>query len=714
MDTTDDVQEGTPLAPSLDNDESLQREVLEKIRTKTQQNKVNRMAEVQNARDQRLYYKSIQQFYWSEDEQDVIFESDNNSPYDRTFNVYQGYGKIFQSTFLGAKPKVRAEADNPFDPASIRAASKARQYERVYRKNNDIAEMQLDIARLMWTDGRIVTQTVNEDGVEKTKLYGVLEARVPGTAKNIRECTLIQLEDEYPSAQQKKKYPEARKKINSGAGDSYERNARLAVKRLAGTDTSVSIQTGEDAYGLVTITTSLMRPDFYEEFQESTRVQLEEMFPAGLCVVHNGDTYLESYEYDIDAHMDVLHAMPGDGMSRPSIGSTLMPLQDSVNTGMNLSEEYFDHGIPTTYYDTRTNIDSLNKQRDMPGASRKMQVPGNGSAAASNFFFETTPVNPPQQLMTYMELLRGPLAQFVSGQQPALFGAEMQDQKTASGYAQARQMALGQMAIVWKPFTSWYARETTRAVKLASMQPGDITANLPPESPGGKPETVRIVPGELQGASFTNESDENFPETFTERGNKLMMMLQQGGELADELLQEPDNLYLLKDVIGVEDLVIPGEDVRNNVLEDIAQMENEPPVPDPTQMPAQMLPPVGAPPPPVPMVSSIQPDFDYLDDKDIALAYKEVKRWINSPEGREAKLTNRQWYENVRLYGLQYKAKMAPPSAPEPPPAVTINYDSLPVPGKIQAAAQHGIQLNPNDVAAMPPKGQPQLPGVAQ
>lgn len=702
---------GSPLDGNID----LQREILQKISTKNQTGKVNRMAEVQNARDQRLYFRGIQQFYWSEDREDVVFESDDDSPYDRTFNVFQGYGKMFQATFMGAKPKVRAEADNPFDPAAIRNTSKANTYERVYDKFNDTATQQLEVSRLMWTDGRIVTRTSQRNNKEITEFWGVLESRVPVNAKcdieiPLKHCPLIELEDEYPIVQMKKDFPDARKKINSGNGDSYDRNARNAVKRQAGSDTSISVTNGEDAYGLATKTWSYMRPEFFEEFQEASRVQLEEAFPKGLCVVHNGDVYLESYEVDVDSCLDVIHALPGDGQSRGSIGQPMMALQDSANTGQNLIEEMFDHGIPTTYYDTRTDIDGLNKQREMPGASRKAQ--GLQNQPLSSAFFQTAMVTPPASLMEYVENLKGPQSQFVTAMQPALNGAEMADQKTASGYAQARSMALGQMAIVWKPYTAWFTREKTRAVKMASVRPDNISTTLPAMRKGGKPETVKILPGELQGLSFTNESDENFPQTWTEKSNKFMQLLQMGGDVADWVLQEePDNLYLAKQFFGLEELVIPGEDLRNNVLADIASMENESTEPDPSVMPPQMFPGVGQPPPQVPQVSSVQIDKDYLEDKDFEIGWKTVKHWVQSPAGQDAKTSKPEWFENVRLYGLQYKQAMqaaqqaaaaAQQPPPEPPkgPGETIGYNDLPVSGKIQLAAKAGIQLTPEDVQA--------------
>lgn len=694
---------------SLDDNVELQNEVISKIKTHNSKGKANRMAEVQNARDQRLYYKGIQQFYWSEDREDVIFESDDDSPYDRTFNMFQGYGKMFQSTFMGARPKVRAEADNPFDPASIRSTGKAQTYERIYRKFNDTPTQQLETSRLMFTDGRIATRTSQRNGHEVTEFWGILESRVPITAKDdievpLKNCPLVELEDEYPIVQMKRDYPDARKKISSGNGDSYERNARLAVKRQSGTDTSLDATNGEDAHGLATKTWSYMRPEFFEEFQEASRVQLEEMFPDGLCVVRSGDIYLESYPCDMDMVLDVIHALPGDGMSRGSIGQPAMALQDSVNTGQNLIEEMFDHGIPTTYWDKRTDIDGLNKQREMPGQSRVAN--GVAGQALSAAFFQTQPVNPPQQLMEYVENVKGPQAQFVTAMQPALNGAEMADQKTASGYAQARSMALGQMAIVWKPYTAWFAREMTRAVKMASQGMEDITTTLPAQRKGGRPEATKLSPADIQGLSFTNDSDENFPETWSEKGNKIMQMLQMGGDVADWILQEePDNIYMLKQYIGLEDIVYPGEDLRNNVLADIAQMEHEPTQPDPNA-PPQPFPAPGQQPAPVPQISSIQIDTQYLEDKDFEVGWKTVKHWVQSPAGQEAKVTNPVWWQNVRLYGLQYKQGMQAaqqanqPQLPPDLPKVAIPYDSLPATGKIQAAGKAGIQLTPQDVQA--------------
>ncbi len=83
---------------------------------------------------------------------------------------------------------------------------------------------------------------------------------------------------------------------------------------------------------------------------------------------------------------------------------------------------------------------------------------------------------------------------------------------------------------------------------MASQGQDEITATLPSQRPGAFPESVRMQPGELQGARFTNESDENFPETWTEKSNKFMNILQMAAANPDfaDRIDAPDNLYLMK------------------------------------------------------------------------------------------------------------------------------------------------------------------------
>jgi hypothetical protein len=437
------------------------------------------------------------------------------------------------------------------------------------------------------------------------------------------------------------------------------------------------------------------------------------MFPDGLCMVHTGDVYLDSYECAMDSELDVIFALPGDGMSGPAIADASMTLQDAANTAQNLIEEMLDHGIPTTYVDETANVAGLNKQRNMPGQTRRYA--GKTGMAGRDLFYETTPVQVPAVLFEYMQNLKGPQMQFATAMQPALNGAEMADQKTASGYAQARAMALGVMAIVWKPYTAWNAREMTRAIKMASNRTDEIVAVLRSDRGAGRTEAIRLGPGDLTGVGFTNDSDENFPETWTERQNKFMQLLAMGGDIADMILQrKPQNIYLLKQMTQLDGLVFPGEDVYENALADIAELENEPLIPDPAQMPQAQFPQPGQT-MQVPQKMGVEIDSDFLDPDDFKTGYETVKDWLNSAKGRQIKISNPGWYTRVRQYGLQYKQGMqaAQQAATAPPPVkpmgITANWADLPPDAQVQALLTDQIHANPQTIGVnkkvVPAKG---------
>lgn len=702
---------------SLDGREDLQKALIASIIKHGNQQKSNDMAYAAVCRDRRLYVKGVQYFYWNGQSGQVIFEAEDDSPYDRTFNIFQAYAKIFEATFLGAKPKVEPEADNPFESQSVQDTDKARDYERIWRKRNDIAEVQLDIARLFFTDGRVITETEQREDGEYTILYGGLESRLSGFLDKIEECTLLETEREHPMVAIKQKYGRDENgvktdvwgKLNAGAGDAYFRAQRVAVRRVSRSDNSVDIYTGEDSTGMCTITKSRVAPAFFEHLKDNEAEELREMFPDGLMVVRNGDTYLESYPYSITNTCDVVHAIKADGMNGPAIGSPLMDVQDSVNTAGNLVEETFDHGIPITYYDQETNIDTLNTTRLMPGGSRKMQRKASDSAA--DHFYTTQSLEPSNALMNYLERMQGTFAQFVTGQQPALFGQASQDQKTASGYAQMRDMALGQMAIVWKPFTSWYTREMTRCCKLASMRTDDITSVLEPTNAWAKRRPVRISPSELKGMQYTNASDDNFPQSYTDKRN-VFMGLMQDPDTKQWLMQSPDNLYLAKQLIGLPELTVPGEDPRNKQLQEISEMADQEPIPQmPDQSQVPMLPGVGQAPiqfgdPRFTWVSSIEVTKYDVDETELT----ECLRWINSTEGQQAKRAKPMWYQNVCLHADAHEEQMkqkaaanAPPPEQKPPSVnIAIPVDKFAPDVQAQMLAMVGIQVQPGQPITQP------------
>jgi len=76
--------------------------------------------------------------------------------------------------------------------------------------------------------------------------------------------------------------------------------------------------------------------------------------------------------------------------------------------------------------------------------SRPQRLPGQPLAAG---FFQPAAAQVPPDMIRHQQDLIGPVSQFLTGLFPAVFGGNMEDVKTASGYAMARDQAMGRLGL---------------------------------------------------------------------------------------------------------------------------------------------------------------------------------------------------------------------------------------------------------------------------
>ena len=84
------------------------------------------------------------------------------------------------------------------------------------------------------------------------------------------------------------------------------------------------------------------------------------------------------------------------------------------------------------------------------------RVRGRDSLSRPDFFSPRLRSVPPD-MIEHQQNLIGPVAQFLTGLFPAIFGGNMEDVKTASGYAMARDQAMGRLGLVWRRTKQFYA-----------------------------------------------------------------------------------------------------------------------------------------------------------------------------------------------------------------------------------------------------------------
>src|SRR5258708_252902 len=173
----------------------------------------------------------------------------------------------------------------------------------------------------------------------------------------------------------------------------------------------------------------------------------------------------------------------------------------------------------------------------------------------------------------------GPVSQFLTGLFPAVVGGEMESQKTATGYAMARDQAMGRLGLVWRRLKQFYSDVMLLSVDcFRKNRPED--AEIPILGPGGEFESHWIRLADLKGNIQAHpESDETFPRLKSQQRAVVQQLMASSDPLIQQALADPANVGFVKGVLGLSELVVPGEDSRNKQLREIDLLLAGAPVP---------------------------------------------------------------------------------------------------------------------------------------
>jgi hypothetical protein len=512
---------------------------------------------------------------------------------------------------------------------------------------------------------RVVETRRLANGQEVISIAGGLELNTPVWANEMHEFPYLQWQAEVHRAKLKAAYPLAAEKIEAapsqGPDDVYARVSRLSVEQGL-----PSIHPGDALMNLITFDRTWLRPwAFYGIEDEEVRNALLAFFPDGCYVGFAGDVYCEARNENMDDHWRVLHALPGDGQNRPSVGDSLVQVQERYNTLSNMQAETYEYGIPPIYADPQVlDFDALANQVAEPAAHFPARArPGQPLAAG---FFQPAPAQVPPDMIRHQQDLIGPVSQFLTGLFPAVFGGNMEDVKTASGYALARDQAMGRLGLVWRRLKQFYGEVMLLGVDcFRKNRPEDV--DVPLLGPDGTLDARMIRVGDLKGNICVHpEADETFPRLKSQQRGVLQQLFGLKDPLIQEALAEPANLGYIKNVLGLTELVIPGEDSRNKQLREIQVLLSSAPIVvrqrldeghDAGTQPGSLdsglqnaqtsarddNPRGGG----VVVLPSVAVDV-LMDDH--AVEFEECKRWANSEAGQSAKMTNPAGFANVRAH----------------------------------------------------------------
>ena len=415
------------------------------------------------------------------------------------------------------------------------------------------------------------------NGQEVITIVGGLELKTPPWAGEMHEYPYLQWNMEVHQARLRAAYPHAADKIGSPVATGSQEYERLA--RLAQSQGGPLTEGGDFNINLITFQRTWLRPwAFFALDDKSLRDELLQLFPDGAYVAFAGDTYCESRNENMDDHWRVLHALPGDGSSgRPALGDALISVQERFNTLSNLQIETYEYGIPPIYADSEVlDFDALQNQTAEPGAHYPARSKPGQSLAAG--FFQPAPAEVPPDLAEHAANLMGPVAQFLTGAFPALFGGAMANNDTAAGYAMARDQAMGRIGLVWRRMKFFHADVMLLAVDcFRRNRPNDVEVTLLGAGAAFESKWIRLA--DLKGNLFSYpETDEQYPTLWSQQRGVLLQLLGSPDPAMQAVLSHPENLALVKRLIGLEELVIPDEESRTKQYREIAQLVPESPV----------------------------------------------------------------------------------------------------------------------------------------
>jgi hypothetical protein len=714
----------------------------------------------------RLFWQGIQYAMYNSGTGDFDFASAalglqaggsfRNDPAGQRFeyvtNLFQAYGLSFIALVSQDIPSWICYPKSREVQEDITAAKVGYDVGDLIERNNNPYKALETISRYLWTDGmcgqywryvvdgerfgynEMPVQTTrdvmlegermtvpNEDGTEKipngqevVTYVGGLELIVPIYADSFHECPYIQWNCEPHRAKLKATYPHAAKGIETDAGMTadqvYERISRLGVKQ------NISFALPGDALEMLpTFSRTWLRKWAFRRFQDEKLVgELEELFPDGCYMAFAGLEYCESRNESMDDHWKILHGIPGDGQSRPAVGDVLIDVQERYNTLANLQMETIEYGIPPIYADPAVlNFDALASQDAEPAVHYPARAkPG---MALADGFYSPDPAKMDASLPALMQELIGPVAQFLTGLFNAAAGGPMEGVagKTAAGYTIARDQALGRVGMIYRRIKEFYAEGIGLGLEIFKKnRPEDVEVPFPGENDEEKAKWIRLA--DFKGNIMVEaEADESFPRLKSQQRAVIEALIQNAAALPPELLalfDNPKNMTFIKNVMGLSELELPGENAEILAMRLIQRLLETGPIQGPPQPTPQTNPETGqtvfvmVPPPPQ---ATIQVDpLLALNAEFIGLMLQEFIDWAGEDAGQDEARNNPKGYMNVYLFAkqlsgiVQQAAQAAQPKIPPKPPSMSVQIDKLPPNEMAQALAMDGIQADPAELQA--------------
>lgn len=517
----------------------------------------------------------------------------------------------------------------------------------------------------------IITRLVGINKLPKSRqcieVHGGLFIKVANYAQNQKDTPYLIYAYETHYANVLDMYPNLHDKIKidgkggsatvGGMYDPYERWGRLSTQYY-----------GEYPLNTITVRYCWLRHSAFNILDKEDADKLKKLFPDGAKVVLVNDNFADVENENLDDHWTLTHNPLSDYLHHRPLGTLLTSVQEVTTDLISLVLQTIEHGIPQTFADPAVlNFEQYRTVEATPG----MIFPAKPTSGRSigDAFYEIKTATLSGEVLPFSEKIQE-MGQLVSGALPSLFGGDQANSsKTAAQYSMSRSQAQQRLQNVWKMLCVWWKELNGKVIPAYIKDMAEDEHVVQKDKQGGFL-NVFLRTAEMQGkiGSIELEANEELPQTPSQKRDALMQVLQSQDPMIMQAMISPENIPLMKDIFGVPDLVLPGEDDRQKQYEEIRELLNSEPIQIPGQpqmdpMSGQMM--QGQP----QEIPSVQPE-QLVDNHEIEADI--CRRWLVSSSGRLAKLENPSGYKNILLHLQMHmmfasQAQMQAAASAQPP-----------------------------------------------
>lgn len=518
---------------------------------------------------------------------------------------------------------------------------------------------------------KLVGSTTHPKSRTIMEVYGGLYVKIANYAKTAAQTPylIFSHEEHYATVMERYEHLLENRKIvkklqtagATGARDEYAQWGRLNTLYM-----------GEYPNYTVTERKAWLRPSAFNVLGDVEDIKkLKKLYPRGckVCVVNDEFGSVESEA--LDDYWSISVNPLEDYLTHDPAGIPLVTTQEITNDLLSLVLQTIEHGIGQTFADPGVlNFNAYKDTETVPGGVYEA-TPKTGKSVSDAFYqMKTATLN--AEVMQFFDVIQS-LGQLVSGALPSLFGGQLDGSNTASEYSMSQAQARQRVQNTYKLFTHWWKEVKGKAIPIFinNMKTDELDVQ---KKPDGSFVNLFIRMSELEGriGKVELEAADNLPLTWTQVRDTAMKMIEAQNPYFLEMMSAPENIPVVRDMIGLTDFYIPGEDDRSKQYDEIKQLLAS----EPIMQPGQIDPLTGEPTGEGQFMPSVEIDPTFDNHQ---IQFEIVRQWAVSEDGRTAKIENEAGYQNVLLHGqmhyfemnkqmvLQQSASEPKPSNPEKP-----------------------------------------------